>query len=385
MWSGLLSIGRTVKRTWAMDAVDVARTASTAGSATRDATAVDGVGITRDAIAFARTTDNAGLLLEALSIGSLYFAAIGSLPDVMRDLNAEAEVLAESVGDPWYTAMVTALDGMATYVAGDLLASMKQLREAIESFRIIGDECTAALFEVSFSEVAELRGDIAEAASAMAAALDVGSDCGFRSATVLRAVLCWLTGRNGENVRALDLGREVVALAHQPFNPVIRAQALFALGAAETWADLPEAASEHLGEALVIHQQVGMKRETGMDHRHLGILQYRLGDSTGALAHIVRALELAVEVGLPWTVMLAARSMARVLVDTDPELAAQLLGATEAVSDLFGYLPTPDERELVETTLTTAAEAIGPEAVTRAVAAGSQMSYTDLPALVAAP
>jgi hypothetical protein len=119
-----------------------------------------------------------------------------------------------------------------------------------------------------------------------------------------------------------------------------------------------------------------------MDHRHLGILHHRLGDSAGALAHIVPALELAVEVGLPWTVMLAARSMARVLVDTEPELAAQLLGTTEAVSALFGYVPTADERELVDTTLTAATEAIGPEAVARAVAAGSQMSYTDLPVLV---
>ena len=217
----------------------------------------------------------------------------------------------------------------------------------------------------------------------MAAALEVGSECGFRSSTVLRAVLCWLTGRAGDTQRALDLGREVVALAHQPFNPVIRAQALFALGAAETWANLPEAAGEHLGEALTIHQQVGMQRETAMDHRHLGILHHRLGDSAEAIAHLVRALELAVEVGLPWTVMLAARSMARVLVATDPGSAAQLLGTTEAVSVLFGYLPTPDERDLVDTTLAEATEAIGPEAVARAVAAGSQMTYADLPVLVA--
>ena len=157
--------------------VNIARTASSAGSTTQDGTGVDGVGITRDAIAFARTTDNPALLLEALSIGSLYFAAIGSLPDVLRELNEEAEVLAESVRDPWYTAMVAALRGMATYVAGDLLVSMNQLRDAIDSFRMIGDDCTAALFEVSFSEVAELRGEIGDAASAMAAALDVGSEC----------------------------------------------------------------------------------------------------------------------------------------------------------------------------------------------------------------
>ena len=84
-----------------------------------------------------------------------------------------------------------------------------------------------------------------------------GSDAGFRSSTILRAVLCWLTGRNGEIERSLELGREAVALAHQPFNPIIRAQALFALGVAETLADLPDAAGEHLGEALSIHQAVG--------------------------------------------------------------------------------------------------------------------------------
>ena len=91
-------------------------------------------------------------------------------------------------------------------------------------------------------------------------------------------MLCWLTGRNGEIERSLELGREAVALAHQPFNPVIRFQALFALGVAEALAGLPDAAGEHLGEALSIHQAVGMMRETAMDHRHLGILAHVLGD-----------------------------------------------------------------------------------------------------------
>ncbi len=218
-------------------------------------------------------------------------------------------------------------------------------------FEMLDDEGTAALFEISFSEVAELWGDIAGAASAMATALALENAAGFRSATVLRAVLCWLMGRNGEIERSLDLGREVVALAHQPFNPVIRAQALFALGVAETLAGEIEPAAEHLGEALVIHQQVGMVRETAMDHRHLGHLRHLLGDVDGAIGHHRRAIELAVEVGLPWTVMLAARSMAEVIVERDPALACQLLGSTETVSEIFGYLPTADERRLIDDTL----------------------------------
>ena len=81
--------------------------------------------------------------------------------------------------------------------------------------------------------------------------------------------------------------------------------------------------------------------------------------------------------------MLVARSMARVLVGTDSEMAARLLGNTEAVSALFGYLPTPDERELVDTTLAAATADIGEAGVAEAMAAGAQLSYTELPKLFA--
>jgi len=382
MWSGLLSIGHTGRRTWAMDAVDVARTAARTGRSGVATSHVDGIAITKEAIGLARFANDPALLLEALSIGSLHFAAVGSLPDELRAMNEEAAALAEAAGDAWYIAMVSALRGMADYVAGDLDTSMATLREAIHGFRRLGDEATAGLFEISLSEVAELRGEISEATEAMARALAVESECGFRSSTILRAVLCWLAGRNGEGQRALDLGREVVALAHKPFNPVVRAQALFALGVAESIAELPEAAAEHLQEALRIHEQVGMVREAAMDHRHLGELLHRQGDSAAALVHHRRALQLAVQVGLPWTVMLAARSMARTIVDDDPQLASQLLGNTEALSELFGYTPTPDERRLVEEVRATATERAGPAAVAEATAAGAILDYRELPHLV---
>jgi predicted ATPase/DNA-binding SARP family transcriptional activator len=382
MWSGLLSIGRTAKRTWAMDAVDVARTAASTAVTTPSVADIDGVAITSDAIKCARITGDRVLLLEAMTIGSLHFAAIGSFPDVLHDMNNEAAALAEEVGDPWHIALVAALRGMATYVAGDLQSSMNLFRDAIDDFRKLGDEATAGLFEISFSEVAELRGDIAAATSAMAAALEVDTECGFRSSTILRAVLCWLAGRNGEIQRALKLGREVVALAHQPFNPVVRAQALFALGVAETEAGLPAQAAEHLGEALQIHQRVGMVRETAMDHRHIGHLRHLLGDPEDALRHHRRAIELAVQVGLPWTVMLATRSMAQVLVDTDPRLACQLLGNSEALVEVFGYFPTPDERAVVDATLAVATASIGEAAVAVSAAEGARLHYTELPDLL---
>ena len=81
--------------------------------------------------------------------------------------------------------------------------------------------------------------------------------------------------------------------------------------------------------------------------------------------------------------MLAARSLAKVLVGTDPEMAARLLGNSEAVSALFGYLPTPDEKDLVEATLAAAAAELGDVGVAEAMAAGAQLSFTELPELLA--
>ncbi|HZX53817.1 MAG TPA: tetratricopeptide repeat protein, partial [Ilumatobacteraceae bacterium] len=322
------------------------------------------------------------LLLESLTIGSLYLAAVGSLPDQLRTMNDEAAALAQAANDPWHIAMVAALRGMEEYVAGHLELSAATLRDAIDAFTQLGDEATAGLFEISFCEVVELRGGIAEATIAMTRALAVDTDCGFRSSTVLCAALCWLAGRNGETERALNLGREVVAEAHQPFNPVIRAQALFALGVAETRAGLAEPAAEHLGEALRIHEHVGMVREAAMDHRHIGELRHMQGNSDEALSHHRRAVALAVQVGLPWTVILAARSMAPTLVEIDPELACHVLGNTEALSEMFGYDPTPEEQGVVDDVRAIATKQIGAAAVAKATAAGAQLDFKRLPELV---
>ncbi|HZX56433.1 MAG TPA: BTAD domain-containing putative transcriptional regulator, partial [Ilumatobacteraceae bacterium] len=198
MWSGLLSIGHTVGRTWAMDSVDVLRTAASVGGAPGTASSVDGIAMTNQAIALARSASDPLLLLETLTIGSLHLAAVGSLPEQLRAINDEAAMLAEAANDRWHIAMVAALRGMEEYVAGYLEKSVATLRGAIDAFTGLGDEATAGLFEISFCEVAELRGGIAEATAAMGRALAVDKECGFRSSTVLCAALCWLAGRNGE-------------------------------------------------------------------------------------------------------------------------------------------------------------------------------------------
>ncbi|MFM2078385.1 MAG: hypothetical protein RJA49_2275, partial [Actinomycetota bacterium] len=277
---------------------------------------------------------------------------------------------------------VGALDGLAAYVAGDLGASIEHLGTAVDGLREVGDLGTAALFMVSYSEVAELVGDIDGAASAMTTALEVGTAAGFRSAIILRAVACWLRGRNGEVATALELGREVVASAQHPFNLVVRAQALFALGVAETLAGEYDDADLHLREALAIHQRLGMTRETAMDHRHLGDLLGRRGDVPAAIEHSRKAVMLATEVGLPWTVMLTARSLAGSLVTTQPAPAARLVGLVTAISTTFHYFPTHDELAQDDHVLAAATAALGAPAVARERIIGATMDLDDLPAMV---
>ncbi len=382
MWAGLLSIGRTRRRTWAMDAVDVARTASGVTATQRAVYDVDGVSLSVDAIAFARGSGDRRLLLETLTIGSLHLAAIGSHPDTLRALNTEAAQLAHELSDEWSRAFVVGLDGLAAYVAGELESAMVLLRRAVGDLQAQGDIGTAALLLVSLSETAELLGDIAGATEAMMTALTIGSAAGFRSAIILRAVACWLQGRNGEVDTALELGREVVELARRPFNPVVRAQALFAFGVAETLSGRHQAAEVHLREALDAHVGMSMVRETAMDLRHLADLRLLQGAIDEAIEHHRRAVLLALEVGLPWTVMLTARSLACSLVEREPEVAAQLVGFADATSAVFHYHQTPDELAQSEFVIGRAIDARGAPAVARARTDGSLMAMDELSELL---
>ncbi len=90
----------------------------------------------------------------------------------------------------------------------------------------------------------------------------------------------------------------------------------------------------------------GMAARRRMDHRHIGELRAHCKAIVGGVASTFGARSSSpCKVGLPWTVMLAARSMAEAVVDIGSRTSAcQLLGSTEALSELFGYLPTDDER-----------------------------------------
>jgi len=384
-WAGLLSIGHSDGRTWAMDAIDVARTAAQAvGDATMRVRQQHGVEMTTASVALARDLGDTRLLIEVLGIGGLHLAAVGTSPDLVSAMAGELAELAGSVDDRWHEALSIGLHGLALYARDDLDGAVDLFTECIVAMRRLGDIGTAALFEISWAEAAELRGDVAGAVDAIAAAYSLGSAGRFLSSTILCSVLCWLTMRNGEVERSLDLGREALAAVRRPFNPVIRAQALFALGAAEERAGLHDLASEHLTEALAIHERVGMVREAAMDHRHLGHVATARGDAAAAISHQRRAVALALRVGLAWTTMLTARSLAEALAaDEQFDVACTVTGIAESISAHYGYAATAGERVSLDALHVRCVRANGEVAVDEAVRRGAALGLAGLAGLAA--
>ena len=109
MWSGLLSIGRTAQAHLGDGRRRRRPHRSQAPAPRRRRATVD-----RRASAMTDRRDRRWPARRAIprccsrrsTIGSLHLAAVGSLPEVLRPLNAEARTLAESLGDPWHIAMV---------------------------------------------------------------------------------------------------------------------------------------------------------------------------------------------------------------------------------------------------------------------------------------
>jgi hypothetical protein len=370
--AGLLSIGHTDGRSWAIDVIDVTRSAAAATSTEPSREQRQAIDTTHAAIESARQIGDPTLLTEVLGLGALHIAVVGLAPDTVSALAAELRETASGLGDRWHVALADGLDGLAAYVRDDLHAAIASYERCIAEMRALGDAGTASLFQISASEAIEFLGQLDHSIEYMLAAYQHSIEGRFRSSSILRSCLCWLTARNGEVERSLAFGREALAGVRRPFNPVVRAHTLFGLATAELLAGLSEPATEHVSEALAIHERLGMTRETAMDHRALGEIAARAGDSQQATLHGRRSVTLALEAGLPWTVMLTVRSLAE-SYRADAQTACTLVGVAEAIGAEHGYHHTPDERRRHDELLTECAEQVGAAVVEEALLRGATL------------
>ena len=96
----------------------------------------------------------------------------------------------------------------------------------------------------------------------------------------------------------------------------------------------------------------------------------------------LRAVALALEVGLPWTLMLTVRSLAESSHE-DAETACTLIAVAEAIGAKHGYRNTPEERRRHEQLLTECTQRVGAAAVAAALLRGATLGNAAIGELAA--
>ena len=148
----------------------------------------------------------------------------------------------------------------------------------------------------------------------------------------------------------------------------------------------PSSARPHLEECLSICRELG-------DRRTIAKATYFLGDAfDGVRDHVTartlyeESLSLSVELGDRWISAISLEGLARVAAATgQPEAAARLLGAADAVRDATGATRSAYFRPLHERNLAQARARLGADAFEAAWAAGRTLTLEQAPALLLAP
>jgi tetratricopeptide (TPR) repeat protein len=138
-----------------------------------------------------------------------------------------------------------------------------------------------------------------------------------------------------------------------------------------------EAAGSFYEESLAISRELGNKVSIAVALNNLGKIAREQGDPRTARALHGESLEIRRELGdkggFPWSL----EAFARLAAPGDPERAARLWGAAEALRDSLGLPLPPNERPEYDRHRTAAREVLGDEAFARAWAAGREMALEE--------
>jgi predicted ATPase/class 3 adenylate cyclase len=190
----------------------------------------------------------------------------------------------------------------------------------------------------------------------------------------------------GDLEGARPLLAESIAIAREIGNPIRLAAGLTSLGQLESAAGHFDRATESLQEALTIDYEQGDLLGVALDHQSLALVSLRAGRpgeardllsgtfdylaSSGNVSFLVNVLELAAAID-------AALG--------DPQRAARLAGAAEAIRQQSGLLMTDLEAARMEGYLAPARAALAPDVWDAEVAAGRALTQEQAVALLLSP
>jgi tetratricopeptide (TPR) repeat protein len=250
---------------------------------------------------------------------------------------AKSLMLFQELGDRQWSASVLGRLGWLAREQGDAAPARLQLEESVALYRELGDEQGIGSQLVTLGEVAVLQDDTAWATSLLDEGLALVRKQGHPDS------IGWALNHLG-HVAQIRGEYERATRLHEDSLPLFRQRGARYLGIA--WA------FQGLGETALAQ-----------------------GKTTRARTHLTKALVLFHDFGHTYGVAWCLAGLAGAAVlDEDPEGAARLWGAAEALRQSIGCRPAPAARATRERLMAAAREQLGDEAFAAVWNAGQAMT-----------
>ncbi|WP_188195509.1 BTAD domain-containing putative transcriptional regulator [Nonomuraea sp. SYSU D8015] len=277
----------------------------------------------------------------------------------------------QDVGDRWGEAAALSTRAMLAHIREDAAALERDVRRSAELFGELGDDWGVLQATDWLIGLADMTGDHAEAARLSEAGLRMAEDLGLWPDVAGRlAWLAWTSVQVGDYPRAREYAEQARRLAAEQGQQAMEVFAAIGLAFAARRDGKLDVAEEHLRWLLASarrQQQGGGGRPPylSMVLAELGLLAERRGDPAAALARHREGFDVYRDQGSARGMAWALAGMAAALVlDGRPGLAAELLGAADAVQREAALPSSPSERaELAR--ITTVVQAAEPEFAAR--------------------
>jgi predicted ATPase/DNA-binding SARP family transcriptional activator len=288
----------------------------------------------------------------------------------------EAEATFIELGDPWGEAYAgRARFAFEAYYRGLSEDAEAAGERALAQFEALDDQWGLAQTHFSLAEIARARGDLAGAVAGFEAALAAARDGGPLWVVLASlASLASLLMLQGDDARAAAVSAEAVALFRRTGQPRGFGHLYNELGrVARVRGDLERARQLHTEALAILREIVGWSVPHTLTQ--LACAEARLGDLEGAEAHLREAAHLLRTVPQPATAASVLAAAALVAVGRDqPEDAARLLAAAEAINRRIGVTPIGVERHEAELVAEAVRARLDPDALAAAEAAGQALA-----------
>jgi tetratricopeptide (TPR) repeat protein len=217
---------------------------------------------------------------------------------------------------------------------------------AVTGFRSVGDENTAVFAELRLSEVLERRGDLDGAAAVLERGIDFATRTGIDANRArYLSQLSWLHSRRGDAATAVNIAEESLRMSAEPCNPVVRAHALLAHGAAARRALRLDMAEASLVAAEQLHRHLDMTQWVALCLSELSWLAADRGDHANELTLARAAAQAGRVASDPWTLAIALQRLAVALATAGSTVrATELLELSSTLRERHGLGATPSEQ-----------------------------------------